>query len=133
MATNTTHATPPARQLYTPQVHYMSLAITYADNGSTLTVGTIPAGAYVLRGGVAVTTAFNGNSANTVDIGTASDTDGFATALALGTIGVIVADEMATSNDFYVTSETVIKCVVTSTASASAGAGLVWIEYIIPM
>jgi hypothetical protein len=131
MATNTAGTT--ARQYHTAQVHYLTKAITYADNGSTLDLGYVPAGGYVLRGGVVVSTAFNGDSSNILDIGTSSDTDGFATDLALGTIGVIATDEMATTNDAYCASDTLIQCVVTSTASASAGAGLVWVEYIVPM
>lgn len=112
-------------------VHYLAKTITYEDDGTTVTIGTVPPNACVIRGGVAVTTAFNGNSSNIVDIGTSDDPDGFATDLALGTIGVIVADEMATSNDFYSTSAQTIVAAVTSTASASAGSGIVWVEYVI--
>ena len=131
MATNT--AGTAAREFHTAQVHYLTKAITYADNGSTLDMGYVPAGAYVIRAGVVVSTAFDGNSSNVLDIGTSTDTDGFATDLALGTIGVIVADEMATTNDAYCAADTLIQCVVVSTASASAGAGMVWVEYIVPM
>lgn len=131
MATNT--AGTAAREYHTAQVHYLYKDITYADNGQTLSLGFVPAGATVIRGGVVVSTAFNGNSANTLDIGTAADTDGFATALALGTIGVIAMDELATSNDCGpYAADTELKCVVTSTASASAGAGRVWVEYLVP-
>lgn len=121
-----------ARLYQSHQVHYLSAAIDYTDNGGTVSLGYIPAGAYVIRGGVVVTTAFNGDTTNTANLGTAADPDGFGTALALGTIGVIAADEMATTNDAYVTADTQIVCAVTSTASASAGAGLAWIEYLVP-
>ena len=132
MATNT--AGTAAREYHTAQVHYLTKAITYADNGLTLDMGYVPAGGAVIRAGVVVKTAFNGNSSNVLDIGTSSDTDGFATDLALGTIGVITADEMATTNDAGpYTSDTLIQCVVVSTASASAGEGLVWVEYLVPM
>lgn len=132
MATNTAGSV--AREYHTAQTHYLTKAITYADNGSTLSMGYIPAGAVVVRAGVVVSTAFNGNSSNVLDIGTAADTDGFATDLALGTAGVIAADELATSNDVgpYAT-DTEIQCVVVSTASASAGAGTVFVEYLVPM
>lgn len=130
MATGT--AATDARHYNTHQVHYLYKAITYSDNGSTLSMGYVPAGSYVIRGGVIVSTAFNGDSSNVLDIGTAADTDGFATDLALGTIGVIATDEMATTNDAYCATDTEIKCVVVSTASASAGAGMVWVEYIVP-
>jgi hypothetical protein len=119
------------QQYHTNQVPYLAKSITFADNGRVITLGVIPPRAVVIRAGVVVTTAFNGNSSNIVDIGTSGDDDGFATDLALGTIGVIVADEMATTNDAYSTSATTITATVTSTASASAGAGVVWVEYLI--
>lgn len=115
-----------------PLVHYIAKDFTFADAGTTITVGVVPIGGTVIRGGVVVSTAFNGDTTNTLDIGTAADTDGFATDLALGTIGVIATDEMATTNDAGpYTSDTTIQAVVVSTASASAGVGRVWVEYIL--
>lgn len=118
--------------LRVPLVHYIAKDFTFADAGTTITVGVVPIGGTVIRGGVVVSTAFNGDTTNTLDIGTAADTDGFATDLALGTIGVIATDEMATTNDAGpYTSDTTIQAVVVSTASASAGVGRVWVEYIL--
>ena len=120
-----------ARVFHTQQVHYFRRRITFSETG-TLTIGSIPAGAVVINAGVVVTTAFNAGTTNTLDIGTSADTDGFATALALGTIGRIVADEMATSNDLYSTSEVTLQCVVTlSGTAATAGEGFVYVEYIV--
>lgn len=119
------------RQFHTQQVHYLRKAITYSDT-YPVTVGKLPPRAVVLRGGVAVTTAFNAGTTNVLDIGTSGDDDGFATDLALGTIGVITADEMATSNDFYSTSSQTITCTYAQTgAAATAGAGIVWIEFLV--
>lgn len=122
-----------ARRNYTQQTGYLKKEISYADGATAvITVGIIPAGAVVLRGGVVVTTAFNAASGNVLDIGTVADDDGFATDLALGTIGVINADEMATSNDAYVTTDTTIIATLALTGTAAtAGAGFVWIEYIL--
>ncbi len=121
-----------ARRYHQHQIHYLAKDFTYLNDGATLSLGYVPAGATVIRAGVVVSTAFNGGSTNTLDIGTAADTDGFATDLALGTIGVIVADEMATTNDAGpYASDTEIQCVVVSTASASAGVGRAWVEYIL--
>jgi hypothetical protein len=120
-----------ARVFHTQQVHYFRRAITFSETG-TLTIGVIPAGAVVINAGVVVTTSFNAGTANTLDIGTSADTDGFATLLALGTVGRIVADEMATSNDLYSTSEVTLQCVVTLTGTAATtGAGFVYVEYIV--
>jgi len=121
-----------ARQYHTHQVHYLRKYFTKADATLTLDLGYIPAGAVVLRGGVAVIEVFNAGTNNRLDIGTSGDTDGFATDLALGTVGIIVADEMATSDDFYSTSEQLIQCVVDVTGSAATtGKAIAWIEYIV--
>lgn len=132
MTTNTAGST--AREYQTHQVHYLRRAISFSDGATAvLSVGTIPAGSTVIRGGVVVTTAFNAGSGNVLDIGTSADDDGFATDLALGTIGVIAADEMATTNDAYVTSDTAITATLALTGTAAtAGAGFVWIEYLVP-
>lgn len=131
MATNT--AATSAREYQTYQTTYLRIPISYADGATNVyTVGWIPAGATVLRGGVIVTTAFNAGTTNVIDIGTVADDDGFATDLALGTIGVIAADEMATTNDAYATADTkIIATLALSGTAATAGAGFVFVEYIV--
>lgn len=126
-----------AREYHTAQTHYLRKAITYADNGSTVSLGWVPDGATIVRAGVNVYTAFDGDTTNTLDIGyrnggnsETDDTDEYATDLALGTAGVIVADELATAAVNYFAAGAEIVGVVVSTASASAGAGVVWIEYL---
>jgi hypothetical protein len=120
-----------ARTLYSQQTGYFRRAITFSETG-TLTIGVLPAGAIVINAGVVVTTSFNAGTSNTLDIGTSADTDGFATLLALGTVGRIAADELATSNDLYSTSEVTLQCVVTLTGTAATtGAGFVYVEYIV--
>lgn len=116
-----------------PVTHVISKDFTFADNGLTLELGYVPVGATVIRGGVVVSTAFNAGTGNVLDIGTAADPDGFATDLALGTIGVIAADEMATTNDAGpFTSDTQIVCVpALSGTAATAGVGRAWVEFIV--
>lgn len=122
-----------SRLYHTHQVHYLRKYFTNADAGSTLDLGYVPPGACIIRGGVAVIEAFNAGTNNRMDLGTSSDTDGFGTDLALGTVGVIVADEMATSDDFYSTSAQLIQCVVDVTGTAATtGKALAWVEYIVP-
>lgn len=127
MATGTAGST--ARTFHTQQVHYLRKSITYADNGTTVTVGTIPAGAQIIKpiSGVAVNVAFDGDTTNTLDVGPSTDTDLWATDLALGTIAFVPLDE-AVSNT--VTSDTIVQAAVVSTASASAGAGEIIIAYV---
>lgn len=131
MPTNTAGNT--GRQYQSQQIHYLRRAFDYtATTAVALTLGTIPPGAVVLRGGVAVITAFNYGTNNRLDIGTSGDDDGFATDLALGTVGIIVADEMATSNDFYSTSAQTITFTPDLTGTAgTTGSAVVWIEYLV--
>lgn len=120
----------PGREFHLQAVHYLRKAISYSDT-YPVTVGVLPANAIVLRGGVAVKTAFNAATTNVLDIGTSGDDDGFATDLALGTVGVIVADEFATSNDWFSTAAVTVTCTYAQTGTAAtAGAGYVWVEYL---
>lgn len=116
-----------------PLVHYISRDFTFADNGVAKVVGVVPTGATVIRGGIVVSTAFNAGTSNVCDLGTSADDDGFATDLALGTIGVIVADEMATTNDAgpYTTDTTIIVTPALSGTAATAGVGRAWVEFIL--
>lgn len=130
MATGTAGTT--AQLYHTNQVHYLWKEFTKADATLVLTLGVVPAGGYVLRGGVVVKQAFNAGTNNRLDIGTSGDDDGFATDLALGTVGVIVADEMATSDDSYCSTDTTITATVDVTGTAATtGTGMVWVEYIV--
>lgn len=120
-----------ARIYHTQQVHYLVKKITYLDDGSTLTMGVIPANSVIINAGVVVTEAFNAGTTNVLDIGTSADGDGIATDLALGTVGRVGADEMATSNDLFSTSEVTITCTVDLTGTAATtGQAYVHLEYL---
>lgn len=126
-----------ARQYHTDQLHYLRADISYTDNGSTVSLGWVPAGAVIVGGGVAVSTAFNGGTTNTVDIGfrnagdgTTADPDDYADGLALGTVGNIVAGALATSTAYHSEGAEITAAVI-STASASAGAGVVYVTYMV--
>jgi hypothetical protein len=130
MATGTAGTT--ARRYASQQVHYLRKGFTYADDGTTLTIGTIPAGSLVLKpiSGVAVTTAFNAGSTNVADMGPSTDsgTDLWATDLALGTLGFIPIDEAVTN---LVSVDTVVQIAIDLTGTAATtGAGEAIICYI---
>lgn len=131
MATDTVYMNPPARHFAAPVVQYLRKDIDYTMNGQTVDVGTLPAGAVILKSisGVHVSTVFNGNATNTLDIGASTDTgtNNWATALALGVVTVVPFDEAVTQ---YVSVETKVQALVTSTASASAGAGQIIIAFV---
>jgi hypothetical protein len=120
----------PARELQTQQIAYLRKGITFADNGSTVTVGTLPAGAQIIKpiSGVSVNVAFNGGTTNTLDIGPSTDagTNLWMTIGALGAIAYVALDEAVSMT---VSVETIVQALVVSTAGASAGAGEIIIAY----
>lgn len=121
----------PATEMSVPCIHFLRRNISEADEGlGALTVGVIPAKAVVVTAGIIVTTVFNGTSP-VADIGPVADPNGLATALVLSTAGNIVWDELATSNDFYSTSEQTIQVTVSATGNDStAGYGVVYVGFI---
>ena len=113
--------------------HFRRVNIVFGSAAKTYSLGFVPLGAIVVDAGVVVSTAFNSGTSDTLDIGTAADTDGFATLLTLVTIGRIVADEMATSNDLGpYTADTEIQAVYTPTgAAATTGAAEAYVRYLL--
>ena len=126
MATNTSGTA--ARLYQSEQVHYVTAPIVYTTLSTSL--GYLPKGAAVVDAGVFVTTAFAGGTPQTLDIGTAADTDGFATALVITSKGLKAADELATSDDLIMSADTEIKATLSAGATVSAGAGYVYVAYI---
>lgn len=120
-----------ARSYHTDQTHYLVKRVGFADSGTAVTVGIVPAGSIVVNGWVVVATAFNAGSTNVIDVGTSADDDGFATDLALGTIGNIAFDEMATTNDSVcATDTTIIATPALSGTAATAGVAYVVVQYV---
>lgn len=117
-----------ARLYQTEQVHYVVAPIVYTTLSKV--IGTVPKGAAVIDAGVFVTTAFAGGTPQTVDLGTAADTDGFATALVITAVGRKVADELATSDDLVMAADTQVVATLSAGATPSAGAGYAYVAYI---
>lgn len=121
--------TAPARNDMYQNIQYLREDVTYADNGRVVKVGTLPAGAVILKGvsGVNVSTAFNAGTTNVIDIGTSADDDLYGTDLALGTAGLIPLDEAVS---MYVASDTEITATIALTGTAaSAGVAQIVIAY----
>jgi len=120
-----------ARKYHEDLVHYVSVPIVYTT--LAYNVGVLPAGALVVPSlsGVYVTTAFAGGTPQTLDIGTASDPDDFATALVITSKGYKVIDEFATADDMYMTADTTVTATLSAGATPSAGAGYVVVAYVI--
>lgn len=130
MATNT--AATNARLYHTDQVHYLAKDFTFADDGSVLSLGYLPAGAVIIKpmSGVAVHVAFNAGTTNVLDIGTAANDDLYGTDLALGSIAFVPLDEAVSMT---VAVDTLITATVDLTGTAaSAGSATVIIAYVLP-
>lgn len=83
------------RELHTQQIHYLRKGFTFADNGTVLTVGTLPAGALIVKpcSGVHVVTVFNAGTNNFMDVGTTTTGDLFGTDLSLLATTFVPLDE----------------------------------------
>jgi hypothetical protein len=133
MATNTAGST--ARRLETQQVHYLHKQITFADLGTVVTVGYLPANASVIGGGVHVTTAFNSSGTDLLDvgfIGSTTDDDAYATDLTLAGVGFIALDELAATTNIKQTVDCTVTCTpAQSVADATAGVAEVYVTYVL--
>lgn len=118
------------RELHTQQVHYLRKGFTFSDNGTVLTVGTLPAGALILKpiSGLYITTVFNAGTANVADIGTTADDDLLGTDLSLLALATVPLDE-AVSSLIPAAIDITLTLGLTGTA-ATTGAGECVIAYI---
>ena len=121
---------PSPRQYSQQLVHFLRKSIVFGNDGTAVTVGAIPANSLIIKpmSGVHVTTAFNGATTNTVDIGTATSTNLWATALSLTATTFAALNQSVAG--FLVTSDTIIQAAVTATATSTAGAAIVEIAYL---
>lgn len=73
----------PARQSHLQDIHFLRATLTLAELVAASTggiqIGTLPAGARVLRSHTFVETAFNAGTTNVFDVGSAADPDQFIT------------------------------------------------------
>lgn len=126
------------QQYHTNQIHYLRRTLTFSNAAGVYSLGWVPPGAVVLRGGAAITTVFNYGTNNRFDMGfrnapgKSDDTDEFASDVLLTTAGVIAADDMGTANDntFPLGGELVVDLDVTGTAG-STGSAVFWLEYMV--
>lgn len=132
MATNTAGTT--ARQYQQQLVHYLRKRITFADEGTVVTVGYLPTNAVVIGGGVMISTAFDDTS--TIDVGfkdgnSTADPNGYATALVATAVGFIALDELAATTNIMQTEDcTVTVSLNDGSGAVSAGAAEVIITYV---
>lgn len=130
MATNTAGTV--AQAYHTNQTHYLIKAIAYTMDGTSVSMGFLPAGAVITNCYGVISTAFNGGATNTLSIGKSGSTTIWANAIALGTAGRILSTTLATATTVVQAADVEVLATVTSTAGASAGAGYAILEYMIP-
>ena len=121
----------PARDAGYQFVQYLRKDITFADMAKTVSIGTLPAGAIILKpaSGAQVTTAFNSATTAVLDIGTAADGDLYATDLHVKTaVAFLPLDEAV---GFTVSADTEITAALAQTGTAAtAGAATILIAYL---
>lgn len=136
MATNTAGTVARVRS-GAQQVHYLHKRITFADYGTVVTVGYLPANASVIGGGVHVVTAFNSSGTDLLDVGftggsSTADDDAYATDLTLAGVGFIVLDELAATTNIKQTVDCTVTCTpAQSVADATAGVAEVYVTYVL--
>lgn len=123
-----------AREVGYGVVQTLRKRITYQDNGTTITVGKLPAYAVVTGGGVYVVTAFNDSGNDFLDvgfIGATTDADAYATSLTLAAAGFIVLDELANTTNIMGTVEHTVTCLYSGqNSNATAGEAYVVVNYV---
>lgn len=122
MVSNLFSQTPPARDMGYCVVEALRKKIVHTDGATVMVVGTVPAGALIVGGGVFVTTAFNGTTPviKVGNLDSTPDDDAYGTAMVLSAVGYIALDELAATTNTKATAERTITATMTLT-SATAG------------
>jgi len=107
-------------------VHYLRKTVIFSD--TTVTIGTLPPGAVVLRAGLVITTVFAGTTP-TFDMGVTGVGDDFVDGASLETKGVIRdVTNMAAATMAY--NADAIDATITLIDAATSGSGIAWVEYL---
>lgn len=111
-------------------VHQISRSIVFGDNGTAKLVGTIPAGAVVLRAGAVVGTAFNDSGTDLLTFGsTTTANELVSSGITLASTGVVSGTVLGT---FAIpTADTTIYAKYAGQNSdMTTGAATVFVEYL---
>ena len=121
-----------ARENATQQINYIRSNFIFSQNGTTLTVGTIPAHAAIVDVNVAVRQAFDDSGTNTVNIGSSLGTaTTFMNGGSVAAIGVKTSGLYLTATASYVSSAQAITMKYAGQNSdMTGGAGTVVISFI---
>lgn len=122
----------------TLQVHYLTKKITFADDDDTVVLGWLPAQSAVIGCGVFVTTAWNGNGEDEVDIGFDNSEEGHTTdpdaftesTLDLDALGHVAGDVVSTANLYFTKPARVIASPTSAGTAPSAGVAYVYVTFV---
>lgn len=119
-------------------VQILRKKITYLVENTVIDIGTIPAYATVVGGGVHVVTAFADSGTDTLDVGfragsSTDDPNGLATLLDISTVGFKALDELAATTNIMQTKDTIITVTYNGANNdAAAGEAYVIIMFVAP-
>lgn len=108
----------PARDAGYQNIQYLRERITFADNGVAKVIGTLPAGAVILKplSGIQVQVVFNAGTNNFIDVGTEANDDLYGTDLSGTAVAFVPLDEAVRTD---VTVDTVVTATVGLTGTAA--------------
>ena len=120
-------------------VHVLRATIDIGDDDNVVSLGWIPEGANVIRGGVHVQTAFDSATTDVLDLGfrnaaggETDDPNAYATAIDMTAVGVIATDAMTAVAAIDLTLGAELTASYTATGTvATVGNGIAWLEYIV--
>lgn len=108
----------PARDIGYGVVQFIRKRLTFADNGKSVVIGTIPAGALILKpiSGAQVNVVTDAGTNNQLNIGTQADGDFFATNVSTAAVAFVPFDEAVSQ---YVADDTTITATLDLTGTAA--------------
>jgi len=102
--------------------------VEYTDDGTPVTIGTLPADSFVYDIKIHVTTAFNGTGTDLVEVGWSADQDALSTSQDVSSTGVLEPTHGA-SDGYNSTQRTVTALYTDQNSDASTGKALVVVLY----
>ena len=120
-------------------VHVLRATIDIGDDDNVVSLGWIPEGANVIRGGVHVQTAFDSATTDVLDLGfrnaaggETDDPNAYATVIDMTAVGVIATDAMTAVAAIDLTLGAELTASYTATGTvATVGNAIAWLEYIV--
>lgn len=119
-----------ARQYHTQQIHFFRTLINFSDpDVAARKLGTLPAGANVLRVNTVISTAFNAGTTNTISVGYSSGGSDLVSAGAAGSATANTVTQAPSGKALLAADTDLWAGVTLSGTAATAGVAEVIVEY----